>query len=84
MAVFIANENGDWWGTNGNTNTLTILDTDKLTLAEKIQMLDWYGDGFEIGVDDESKIDEMLEEILCQDKFEDVIYEFGKERTIEL
>ena len=84
MAVYMADENGDWWGTNGKTNTLYVFDTDKLTLAQKIQIIDEWGWGFDLETNTAEEVDEMLADCLEQDKFEKLIWEYGKEITIQL
>lgn len=49
MAIYIANENGDWWEFNPE-ETIYVLDTDKITKEVKDILEDEYsyveGDGF--------------------------------------
>ena len=66
MAVYMADQNGDWWGTNGKTNTLYVFDTDKLTLAQKIQIIDEWGYGFDLETNKAEEVDEMLGDVAAE------------------
>ena len=70
MAIFIANENGDWWGLNEQYGkTLYILDTDKMNSMTIDSIRDEWGL-------------EADEDFSVIDKLERIIWEHGT--TIEL
>lgn len=70
MAIFIANENGDWWGINEQYGkTLYILDTDKINPETMESLLD------------EWELD-SAEDFSNVDKLEKIIWEHGT--TIQL
>jgi hypothetical protein len=62
MAIYLANVNGDWWATNAE-QPLFVLDTDKLS-PEMISRIEDY-----TGLD--------FADVVEQDKFEEIIVEFG-------
>jgi hypothetical protein len=71
MTIYIANSNGDWWGTAGDYTNLYILDTQKInsmtmdTIREEWQLED--GEGLDV-----------------IDKLEKIIWEYGHEVTINV
>lgn len=62
MAIYLANVNGDWWATSAE-QPLFVLDTDKLS-PEMISRIEDY-----TGLD--------FADVVGQDKFEEIIVEFG-------
>lgn len=83
MTIYFANENGDWWGTNGTETTIYVFDTDKLTQEQKIAIAgEW--DSFDPEEDDLDTLDEIIAGVLCQDKFERIIWEYGRHQLIRI
>lgn len=65
MAIYIANENGDWWEFTPD-ECLYVLDTEKLTADQK----EYLEDDYDI---EESNLNELVD----LDKFEKLIWEIG-------
>lgn len=99
MAIIIANENGDWWGwtkdgKNGKVATTTklfILDTEKITDPRALaHIAEWAGIDLDYDENDEliipadihAQIDESI--LTDSDSQEDLAYDYGVERTIEI
>lgn len=72
MAIYVANENGDWWGISEMYGkTLFVLDTDNInTLVMNAIREEW-----------ELEEDEDFSNI---DKLEKIIWEYGKEIQLPL
>lgn len=84
MAIYVANQNGDWWEVDTDkTTALYVLDTEKLTFLEKVEIVNEWDD-FDPEQDDPATLDEMLEGAWGQDKFEKMIWDFGTEQIIQL
>jgi hypothetical protein len=83
MAVYVANENGDWWGTNDKDTTLYVLDTDKLTYEEKVAIANEW-EGFDEEEQTPEELEEIIEGLFGEDKFEKIIWEYGREQIVRI
>jgi hypothetical protein len=85
VAIYIANENGDWWElTDKAGSTLYVLDTDKLTNAEKVELIDEWGNGFDLATNTESDIPELLPSAFAHNKVDYILWQHGTPIKLEL
>lgn len=72
MAIYFANENGDWWSADPDgESVIYILDTDKLGPTALAEITETYG---------EATIEEIMEN---GDKLERIIQTYGKDIVLD-
>jgi len=84
VAIYIANENGDWWELTAKAgSTLYVLDTDKLTNAEKVDLIEKWGAGFDPEAT-AKEIPDLLPTAFAHNKVDHIIWQHGTQIKLDL
>ena len=81
MGIYVANQNGDWWQAT-EPMVLFVLDTDNLTFEQKVAITNEYGETYDEEFHTPEEIDTLVADVFEAYGVEDVIQEFGTEKTI--